>query len=203
VESIFRYIDNTLKVSETDEITAKYGEKNSINIANSLIDIFSKMIFLTGHIHADAHPGNILIRENPENKSEPQIVLIDHGLYCQLTNEFLMQFRELWWSMCTFDNIKLKKIAYKMGLGEHYRYLPLLFTYRTINSKKPLGGKLSAEEKSFIKDNDEMNFEKLGMLTERLPANMCLIFKTAQYTLIHNKKLGGSVRYQLMSFTEY
>lgn len=74
--------------------------------------------------------------------------------------------------MVTFDNLQTKEIAYKMGLGEHYRYLPLLFTYRTINSKKPLGGKFSPEEISFMKDNDEMNLEKMGMLTEKLPANM-------------------------------
>jgi len=115
----------------------------------------------------------------------------------------LHEFRQLWYSMCTFDNEKMKEIALKMGLGEHYRFLPLLFTFRTINSTKPLGGKFTEEEKNFIVDNDEMNFEKIGMLTERLPANICLIFKTAQYTWIHNKRLGGSIRYQLMSFSHY
>lgn len=33
-----------------------------------------------------------------------------------------------------------------MGIGEYFRYLPLLFTYRTINAKKPLGGTVTKEE---------------------------------------------------------
>jgi aarF domain-containing kinase len=169
---VMEYINNSLKVSQADEIKEKYGEKESEQIAKTLIDIFSKMIFITGHIHADAHPGNILIRENPVNPKIPQVVLIDHGLYCTLTDDFIKQFRELWYAMCTFDNIKMKEIALDMGLGEHYRFLPLLFTYRTINSTKPLGGKLTDEERKFIVDNDEMNFEKIGMLTEKLPSNI-------------------------------
>jgi aarF domain-containing kinase len=169
---VMEFIDNAFKVSETEEIKKKYGEEETKKIANTLIDIFSKMIFITGDIHADAHPGNILIREHPARKGKPQVVLIDHGLYCSLTDSFLHQFRELWWAMITFDNMKMKELAIEMGLGEQYRYLPLLFTYRTINSTKPLGDKFNQEEKSFIKDNDEMNFEKIGMLTEKLPANM-------------------------------
>jgi hypothetical protein len=38
------------------------------------------------------------------------------------------------------DYKQVKAIANEMGIGEYYRYLPLLFTYRTINATKPLGG---------------------------------------------------------------
>ena len=51
-----------------------------------------------------------------------------------------------------------------MGMGEYFRYLPLLFTYRTINAKKPLGGKITKDEIKFLKSNDEVNFEKLSLL---------------------------------------
>lgn len=201
---VMEYISNAFKISQAEEIEQKYGKHESQELAKTLIDVFSKMIFITGHIHADAHPGNILIRDHPEhNGKKPQVVLLDHGLYCSLTDEFMKDFRELWYAMCTFDNLKMKEIAHKMGLGNHYRYLPLLFTYRTINSTKPLGASYTKDEKSFVRDNDELNFEKIGMLTERLPSNICFIFKTAQYTLIHNKRLGGSVRYQLFSFSDY
>lgn len=49
--------------------------------------------------------------------------------------------------MATLNYDETEIIAKDMGLGEYYRYLPLLFTYRTINSTKPLGGKLAPEEK--------------------------------------------------------
>ena len=48
--------------------------------------LFSEMIFTYGFVHADPHPGNVLINpkfgEKISNKSTDfEIVLIDHGLY--------------------------------------------------------------------------------------------------------------------------
>lgn len=57
-------------------------------------------------------------------------------------------------------------ISEKLGIGEYFRYLPLLFTYRTINAKKPLGGPVSKEEIAFLKGKDEVNFEKISFLMQ-------------------------------------
>ena len=62
------------------------------------------------------------------------------------------------------DYYTVEKLSYEMGIKEYFRYLPLLFTYRTINTTKPLGGKLVDEEKEFLMDNDEVNMDKIGML---------------------------------------
>lgn len=62
------------------------------------------------------------------------------------------------------DYFTVEKISYEMGINEYFRYLPLLFTYRTINTTKPLGGRLAPEEKEFLMDNDEINMDKIGML---------------------------------------
>ena len=46
------------------------------------------MIFKHGFVHCDAHPGNILIRQHPRGydpKLHYQIVLLDHGLYRNLS----------------------------------------------------------------------------------------------------------------------
>ena len=48
--------------------------------------------------------------------------------------------------MVTMDYYNMREIAKGMGIGDYYRYLPLLFTYRTINAKKPLGATVSKEE---------------------------------------------------------
>jgi hypothetical protein len=45
--------------------------------------------------------------------------------------------------MITMDYHEVRNLASDMGMGQYYRYLPLLFTYRTINTKKPLGGELA------------------------------------------------------------
>ncbi|XP_075772954.1 putative aarF domain-containing protein kinase 5, partial [Pelodiscus sinensis] len=49
------------------------------DIADKLIQMFAEQIFYTGFIHADPHPGNVLVRRGPDGKAE--LVLLDHGLY--------------------------------------------------------------------------------------------------------------------------
>jgi hypothetical protein len=48
--------------------------------------------------------------------------------------------------MITMDYERVKALSYLMGINEYYRYLPLLFTYRTINATKPLGATVTKDE---------------------------------------------------------
>lgn len=48
-------------------------------VAHKLGLLYSEMIFVNGYVHCDPHPGNILVRRNPQNGVE--IVFLDHGLY--------------------------------------------------------------------------------------------------------------------------
>ena len=41
--------------------------------------MISEMIFLKGYLHADPHPGNVLV--NKQNNGQVNIILLDHGLY--------------------------------------------------------------------------------------------------------------------------
>jgi aarF domain-containing kinase len=150
------------KINEIEELKKRFGKPQLAS--EILIDVFAKMIFNYGHVHCDAHPGNILVREHPTKKGKPQIVLLDHGFYCDLSEEFRLNFSNMWYAMVTMNYFKLREVSTKMGIGEYYRYLPLLFTYRTINAKKPLGGTVSKEEVTFLKGNDEVNFEKISYL---------------------------------------
>ena len=45
----------------------------------AVTEMYSQMIFKHGFIHCDPHPGNILI--NKQKNGDPEIVLLDHGLY--------------------------------------------------------------------------------------------------------------------------
>jgi aarF domain-containing kinase len=57
------------KIDDLEVLKAKYGSAKAAT--DQLIDIFAKMIFVHGHVHCDAHPGNILVRPNPKDSSKP------------------------------------------------------------------------------------------------------------------------------------
>ena len=103
------FIDHTLRIDDVDKIVDKYGRQQTDQyVSESLIDIFAKQIFLYGHVHVDGHPGNILIRDHPQYKNRPQIVLLDHGHYCRVSDEFRLQFWNLWYSLVTFNEESVK-----------------------------------------------------------------------------------------------
>lgn len=59
-----------------------YINENKIDrmvLSSRLGELYSNMIFKYGFVHSDPHPGNILIKQNEDNKLD--IVLLDHGLY--------------------------------------------------------------------------------------------------------------------------
>ena len=99
------------------------------------------------------------------------------------------------------DYYTVKEVSDKMGMGEYFRYLPLLFTYRTINAKKPLGGMITKDEVQFLKGNDEINFEKLSYLLQLMPSEVVFIFKAMHIIGVHNRRSGGETRDRLISFT--
>ena len=97
------------------------------------------MIFSFGHIHCDAHPGNILIRRNPKDPNKPQLVLLDHGIYRTISDDFRLIFCELWAKLMQFDNQSVSKLAKTLGIEEYAHYLPILFLFRTVHSTKEIG----------------------------------------------------------------
>lgn len=61
---------------------------NMFEVTSKLGRLYSRMIFVTGFVHSDPHPGNILVRNNGH---EAEIVLLDHGLYA-VSNKRLSAF---------------------------------------------------------------------------------------------------------------
>lgn len=58
-------------------------------LATVLRNMIFKMIFVDGFVHADLHPGNMLVRDNG------QLVLFDVGLSKLLTDDILLEFTDM------------------------------------------------------------------------------------------------------------
>lgn len=82
---------------------------------NTIVDLFSAQMFLWGLVHCDPHPGNIFIRRLPNG--QPEVVLIDHGLYIQMNPSFRHQYALFWKSLLAFDNDTIKDIVSSWGVN--------------------------------------------------------------------------------------
>lgn len=108
-----------------------------MDAANAL---FAAQTFIFGFLHCDPHPGNILVRPHPKYPGKPQIVLIDHGLYISLPEEFRQQYCLLWRSLFVGDTEKIENVVEKWGIAKQnadmFSSMTLLRPHRLRQKKK-------------------------------------------------------------------
>lgn len=89
------------------------------------------MIFKFGVVHADPHPGNVLVNKKG---NEVEIVLLDHGLYSKLEESFRVDYCKLWMAILKPDKDKVKELCTKMGVGELFGLFACIVTARSYKS---------------------------------------------------------------------
>nr|KAF6482928.1 aarF domain containing kinase 1 [Rousettus aegyptiacus] len=159
-----------------------YMEKNKIDvneISRNLGKMYSEMIFINGFVHCDPHPGNVLVRKRPDT-GKAEVVLLDHGLYQVLTEEFRLDYCHLWQSLIWTDMKKIKKYSQRLGAGDLYPLFACMLTARSWNSvnRGISHVPVTASEDLEIRDNAANYLPQISQLLSHVPRQMLLIFKT-------------------------
>jgi hypothetical protein len=107
--------ENAAKVSNVSEITAM--GKQPAAVAELMLTSFGTMMFEHGFVHADPHPGNLLVRRSPHESylqritnairlfiglnvsHSPQLIILDHGLYVDIPCDVRRDWCLLWRSL--------------------------------------------------------------------------------------------------------
>lgn len=59
-------------------------------------------------------------------------VLLDHGLYRELDENFRSNYCRLWRALILLDPDEIQQAGRNLGAGEFARYLPVIFTGRVM-----------------------------------------------------------------------
>jgi len=123
-------------------------------VASLLVDVFAEMIFCHGYVHGDPHPGNILVHKHPSRsgKNNFDLVLLDHGLYRELDENFRSNYCRLWRALILLDPDEIQQAGRNLGAGEFARYLPVIFTGRVMTSKTAFGQTMTPDEQKKLKE---------------------------------------------------
>ena len=140
--------------------------------------MYSKMIFDDGYVHCDPHPGNVLVSKSSSGGTE--IVLLDHGLYTQLSNKFRYDYADFWLAIINRDVDKIKAAADKLGVGDLYGLFACMVTARSWSSiQKGLDvAPRTKSESAEIKANVIKYFKEIADVLAFVNRQMILIFKT-------------------------
>ncbi|XP_054547874.1 aarF domain-containing protein kinase 1 isoform X2 [Talpa occidentalis] len=159
-----------------------YMERNKIDvneISRHLGKMYSEMIFVNGFVHCDPHPGNVLVRKHPDT-GKTEVILLDHGLYQVLTEEFRLDYCHLWQSLIWTDMKRVKKYSQRLGAGDLYPLFACMLTARSWDSViRGIGqAPVTATEDLEIRNNAANYLPQISQLLNHVPRQMLLIFKT-------------------------
>ncbi|XP_046441166.1 uncharacterized aarF domain-containing protein kinase 5-like isoform X3 [Daphnia pulex] len=188
------FIDG-IKVSDTGSLEkAGFSIKD---VSHKLVEMFAEQIFHTGFVHADPHPGNILVRRG--KKGDAQIVLLDHGLYEELPSTVRKSLCRLWSSIVLNDHVGMKHHAAALGVND-YRLFCMAVSQRYISAppwptehdsvnqvfasfydhKGPKVGewqKMTTEQRQAIRIQMDEIHERMMDSFRAMPSQLMLIFR--------------------------
>jgi len=145
-------------------------------IAKGIIHLFATMIFRDGFVHCDPHPGNMLI--DPKTL---EIILLDHGLYRRLDENFRTLHARLWHNLFTRNDEEISAIAAKMSIPNFANVLSLLFTQRSIGSasrEKNTSVRHSLQKMGVMKPSSALNMPTVSKVLSAVPEDFLFVMKT-------------------------
>lgn len=151
---------------------------NPYEVSSKLGRLYSHMIFIEGFVHSDPHPGNILVRNRD---SQAEIVLLDHGLYADLSDQFRWNYSKLWLAILDGNRAAMKEYCEQLGVGDHYGLLSCMVsgrTWDTIVSGMRKSTRYDAREKAEFQRNIPNLLPQISTVLDRVNRQMLLILKT-------------------------
>lgn len=161
----------------------QYIRQQGINpheVSDKLGALYSDMIFTDGFVHSDPHPGNILVRKSPRT-GQCDIVLLDHGLYAELSREFRTEYAKLWLSILNVDRNAMRLQCTRLGIQpELYGLFTCMLTGRswdTVLAGVDRSGP-SKSEKALMRKELPNVLPQISGILDTVDRQMLLVLKT-------------------------
>ncbi|XP_065687013.2 uncharacterized aarF domain-containing protein kinase 5 [Patagioenas fasciata] len=166
--------------------------------AEKLIRVFAEQIFYTGFIHADPHPGNVLVRRGPDGKA--QLVLLDHGLYEFLSERDRAALCQLWRAIVLRDHGAMRSRAADLGVHDYLLFSEILLQRPLRRAGLSLARALTGAERAYMQEMAAQHFQRVLRVLRALPRPMLLVFRNINTVRSIHAALGAPVdRYTLMA----
>lgn len=178
-------------------------------VAELVSTVFCSQIYLHGFVHCDPHAANVLIRplgsedgskghEGAGHARKPQLVLLDHGLYKELTPEFRLEYARLWQALVLADVPNITACCKRMNAGHLAPLLAAMLTnkpWNDITDKNitSLRQEGTSAEKVMIRGYAQRYMREITEVLNRVPRQMLLLFKANDCLRHIDRALGAPV----------
>ncbi|KAJ1894722.1 hypothetical protein LPJ81_005104 [Coemansia sp. IMI 209127] len=174
--------------------------KHNINpesVSREIGRTFAEMTFVHGFLHCDPHPGNLFVRPRDKRTTTHgynfDLVLLDHGLYRQLSPRFRYEYAEMWHALMKGDKEQIKHWSRKISGTDLYQLFSTILTgqhWTTIESKG-LSQTTTAAEFSLdsLMDRQPNILRNITEILASVPPVLLLVLKTNDLLRMIDMKL--------------
>ena len=188
---------NGVKVTDTAAI-----ERLGLSVAEVaalVVDAYAYQMFVTGFLHADPHPGNMLVQALPGGSKWPwsrtrpaQLVVLDHGLYTHISDDNRLRLAAIWTAIVTRNTPELKKLCAELGIPNYYVFAStfLQFPYDFFHPQKKTA---TTNEVHLTRQLAMNHMEETTAVLESLPKEYVLVLRNLTTVRSVSKMLGNPV----------
>ncbi|XP_054276945.1 uncharacterized aarF domain-containing protein kinase 5-like isoform X2 [Macrosteles quadrilineatus] len=166
------FIDG-IKINEKEALT-----KEGLSLADidyKMFKAFSEQIFHTGFVHADPHPGNVLVRKGTDGRA--QLVLLDHGLYEVVPSTIRHSLCNLWKSIILNDHSGMRKHSKELGVDDYLMLAEMVTQTPLRFNNWRLGTQLSQKELEILAAGAKHHFDMVLNVLRAMPNKVILVIR--------------------------
>ncbi|CEP08411.1 hypothetical protein [Parasitella parasitica] len=179
-ESIPKELDFVHETQNARRVQANFAEDSNRDSTSLVIP---RVVWAKRRIMCMEYPGNVFIRpaKNPKHsKHNFDLVLLDHGLYRDLSEDLRSNYAHLWTSLIKADEEGIRKYSYRVGGTDIYQLFACMLTGREWD-------KISQSNLNSVRESDEVGRMSDGAMTYlaevadilgKLPRPVLLLLKT-------------------------
>ncbi|CAD5115548.1 DgyrCDS4513 [Dimorphilus gyrociliatus] len=145
------------------------------DVDHKLVSCFSYQVFHTGFVHADPHPGNILVRKGRNGKAE--LILLDHGLYETIKPAERINLCKMFKSIILNDENGMKKYSSYLGVDDWMVMAEILVQRPIKRSTISLPSKMTEEDLAYMTNVAQQHFDNIMNVLKKMPTAMLLLIR--------------------------
>ncbi|KAM7536462.1 hypothetical protein Aperf_G00000088727 [Anoplocephala perfoliata] len=159
-----------------------------------MVAAFGRQVFCTGFVHADPHPGNLLVRRRPTALSQSwlqrfyrflieffetpaQLVIIDHGLYQIIPNEERLALCAMYRAILDNDEKRMQLNAQRLHVSDYSTFGEILIQRPWRRMGRALASKLTEEDKAYIRMQAQIYFDRILEVLHEMPRSLLLTIR--------------------------
>jgi len=183
-----------LKITDIEGL--RKAKINIPKISRIFLEIFAEQIFIRGFVHCDPHPGNVFVRKMPNGTDE--VVLLDHGLYKELSEELRINYCHLWKAMILKNDEDVIKYCAKLGITTNWELFATSLLMRNYKDNLSVLTMSESERRKFITEMRNRIVDVVKVMRQ-MPSGLLLILRNNNLVRFVNRELGNYAnRYMIM-----